>query len=176
MRALTRHARPAQDRFPPLSSRSGFALAGLGGREPRVRVRRGHAVWMLGGTLLLDTVGGAPEDLARERSLGSFAFGTGVVVLKVTAGLLVLALLGRGAGRLRRLGLLIANGVASAILLLWGGASVLLSGLVLGGVITPDGSVDERSLRWHVPFWDLWFVVWGVLIAVAVVRNRRRAS
>jgi len=132
--------------------------------------------WTLGGTLLLDTVGGAPEEIARERSLGSFALGTGVVLLKVSAGLLALALLGRVAGRLRRMALLIANGAASAILVMWGGANVLLSGLVLAGVITPDGSVDERSLRWHVFLWDLWFVVWGVLIAVAVVRRRRRSS
>ena len=53
--------------------------------------------WTLGGTLLLDTVGGAPEDLARERTLGSFAFGSVVVLVKVTAGLPALALLGHGA-------------------------------------------------------------------------------
>lgn len=132
--------------------------------------------WTLGGTLLLDTVGGAPEDLARQHTLGSVAFGTVVVLVKVTAGLLALALLGHGDGWLRRRWLLIANGTAAAILLLWGGANVLLGGLVLGGVITPDGAVDERDLRWHVYLWDLWFVVWGALIVVAITRHRGRRS
>lgn len=132
--------------------------------------------WTLGGTLLLDTVGGAPEDLARRHTVGSVAFGTVVVLVKVTAGLLALALLGHGAGWLRRRWLLIANATAAAILLLWGGANVLLGGLVLGGVITPDGAVDERSLRWHVYLWDLWFVIWGALIVVAVMRYRGRRS
>lgn len=132
--------------------------------------------WTLGGTLLLDTVGGAPEDLARQRTPGSFAFGTMVVLVKVTAGLLALALLGHSTGWLRRRWLLIANGTAAAILLLWGGAIVLLGGLVLGGAITPDSAVDERNLRWHVSLWDLWFVVWGALIVVAVMRYRGRRS
>ena len=47
---------------------------------------------------------------------------------------------------------------------------------MLGGVITPDGAVDERNLRWHVYLWDLWFVVWGALIFVAVMRYRARRS
>ncbi len=57
--------------------------------------------WTLGGSLLLDTVGGAPEDLARQGTLGSFAFGAAVVLVKVTAGLLALALLGQRDGWLR---------------------------------------------------------------------------
>ena len=179
-------APPASTHAVPRAQReagSPISALGLAGRWPaRAAATLAFAsaavtlLWTLGGTLLLDTVGGAPEDIAREHSLGSFAFGTGVVLLKVTAGLLVLALLRRDAGRLRRRGLLIANGAAGAILLAWGGANVVLGGLVLAGVITPDGSVDERSLRWHVFLWDPWFVLWSVLIAVAVVRWRRGAS
>ena len=90
--------------------------------------------------------------------------------------MLALALLGRGAGRLRRRALLIASGAASALLLLWGGANVLLGGIVLAGVITPAGSTDGHALRWHVFVWDLWFVVWGALLAVALARHRRPAS
>lgn len=47
--------------------------------------------WMLGGTGLLDTVGGTFEDLSRERSPQSIVLGMLVVLVKVTGGLLALA-------------------------------------------------------------------------------------
>lgn len=132
--------------------------------------------WTLGGTLLLDTVGAPFDDLAREHSLGSFTLGTAVVLAKVTAALLALALVSTGTGRVRRRALLIANGAAAGILMLWGGLSVLVGALLLGGVITPDARVNEHVQSWHVFFWDPWFVLWGALLAVAVVRYRRRTA
>jgi hypothetical protein len=30
------------------------------------------------------------------------------------------------------------------------------------------GEVDRTALWWHVLVWDLWFVVWGVLLGMAV--------
>ena len=171
---LTRRQRAAARSVsgPPLANRlPALAAATLAFASAAVTL-----FWTLGGTLLLDTVGGAPEDLARQRTLGSFAFGTMVVLVKVSAGLLALGLLGHGAGWLRHRWLQIANATAAAILLLWGGANVLLSGLVLAGAITPDGAVDERNLRWHVYLWDLWFVVWGALIVAAILRYRGRRS
>lgn len=56
--------------------------------------------------------------------------------------------------------------------MLWGGANVVIGGLVLGGAIVPSTPVDEHALRWHVFVWDLWFLVWGALLAVAVARAR----
>jgi Protein of unknown function (DUF3995) len=131
--------------------------------------------WTAGGTALLDTVGGAIEDLARERSPGSLALGGGTVLLKALAGALALALaVARPpASALRRRVLLWANGAASAILCAWGGANVAVGALVLSGAITPATEVDRRALRWHVFVWDLWFLVWGVVLALAVVRARR---
>src|SRR4051794_6171961 len=80
--------------------------------------------WTAGGTALLDTVGGAIEDLARERSPGWLALGGGTVLVKAIAGALALALaVARPrASAVRRRVLLLANGAASAILCLWGGA------------------------------------------------------
>src|SRR4051795_9535978 len=77
--------------------------------------------WTAGGTWLLDTVGGAIEDLARERSLGSVALGMATVLLKVAAGILALALVHLPAGGRRRRLVLLANGAASAILCVWAG-------------------------------------------------------
>jgi hypothetical protein len=129
--------------------------------------------WTAGGTLLLDTVGGAIEDLARERSLGAVALGTATALLKVAAGILALALVHpRGGRRSRRL-VLLANGAASAILCVWGAANVVVGALVLGGAITASGDVDRHALRWHVLVWDMWFLVWGLALAVAVAAARR---
>lgn len=60
------------------------------------------------------------------------------------------------------------------ILIVWGGANVAAGALVLSHVITPDAPADEYALRWHVFVWDLWFLVWGLALAVAAVRYRRR--
>jgi hypothetical protein len=130
--------------------------------------------WTAGGTLLLDTVGGAIEDLARERSLGAVALGTATVLLKVAAGILALALVRVPRTGRRRRFLLVANGAASAILCLWGGANVVVGALVLAGAITPSADVDRHALRWHVFVWDMWFLVWGIALAVAVAAARRR--
>jgi hypothetical protein len=134
--------------------------------------------WTLGGTLLLDTVGGAFEDLARRRTVGAVALGTAVVLLKAAAGALALWLVRSESRRLenRRLGRrlpLVAAGTASAVLVLWGGANVIAGGLVLAHVVTPSEPVDLHALRWHVLLWDMWFLVWGLALGLAAVRYRR---
>jgi Protein of unknown function (DUF3995) len=126
------------------------------------------AYWTLGGGFLLDTVGGAIEDLARDRSPGALALGATTVALKLLAGALAVALARTPGRRLVRA----ADAVAAAVLCLWGGANVLVGGLVLGGAITPSGNVDRHALRWHVFLWDLWFLVWGVALLVAARRAR----
>jgi len=130
------------------------------------------AYWTLGGGFLLDTVGGAIEDLARDRSAGALALGATTVLLKVLAGALAIALARTPERRLVRA----ANAVAAAVLCLWGGANVVVGALVLGGAITPSGHVDRHALRWHVFLWDLWFLVWGVALALAVLAARRERA
>jgi hypothetical protein len=46
-------------------------------------------------------------------------------------------------------------------------------GLVLGGIIDPAAGVDEHALRWHVFVWDLWLLVWGLVLGAAVAAYRR---
>ena len=38
---------------------------------------------------------------------------------------------------------------------------------MLTGAINPAGPVDRTALRWHVLLWDLWFLIWGLLLGVA---------
>jgi len=121
---------------------------------------------------LLDTVGGTIEDLARDRSFGAVALGAAAVLLKVVAGVLALALRRLPPAGFRRRALLLANGGASAILSIWGGANVVVGALVLSGAIGSAADVDRQALRWHVFVWDMWFLIWGLTLASAVLAAR----
>jgi len=126
------------------------------------------AYWLLGGTALLDTVGGAMEALTRERNGAALLLGLAVVFAKLVAAVLGLALLRRPGRGVRVLALL-----AGTLLTLWGAANVLLGGAVLTGLLDLGPVADERALRWHVLFWDAWFVVWGVALVIALPAGRR---
>ena len=134
--------------------------------------------WTVGGTWLLDTVGGSIERLARTRSAGALMLGAAVVLAKLLTGFLALGLVRPWGARLRARLLMAANTLASVTLLTWGGANVCVGALVLSGVISPTSDPDKRALRWHVFVWDLWFVVWGAMLALAIVgyRRARRAA
>jgi hypothetical protein len=129
--------------------------------------------WALGGTAGLDTVGGAIEELGRAHDPRGVALGAAAGVLKVAGGLLALALVrpwGRAVPRRLLLG---AAWAASVVLVGYGGLLEAVGALVLAGVIDPAGPVDRTALRWHVLVWDLWFLVWGLLLGVAAWRFGR---
>ena len=95
---------------------------------------------------------------------------------KVLGGLLALALVRPWGRVVPRRWLLIGSAGASVVLVVYGGLNVLLGALVLSGAIHPAGSVDRTALRWHVGVWDLWFLVWGILLALATVSYWRRTG
>jgi hypothetical protein len=123
--------------------------------------------WALGGTAGLDTVGGAIEELARTRDPAGIALGIGAGLLKIAGGLLALALVHRWGRSIPRRLLLGAAWAASIVLTAYGGLLVSVGTLVLTGIIRPSSPVDRTALRWHVLLWDLWFLVWGLLLGVA---------
>jgi hypothetical protein len=123
--------------------------------------------WALGGIAGLDTVGGAIEELGRSRDPTGVALGVGAGVLKVAGGLLALALVRPWGRAIPRRLLLGAAWAAGSVLSAYGGLLVVVGALVLTGVINPAGPVDRMALRWHVLLWDLWFLVWGLLLGVA---------
>jgi hypothetical protein len=129
--------------------------------------------WTLGGTALLDTVGGSLEQLARSRSEAALALGAATVLAKIIAAALSAALARPQRRRPLRLALFVTNGLACAVLILWGGANVVLGTLVLTGILRPGVEPDRRALWWHVAVWDLWFLVWGVLLGIAVATSVR---
>lgn len=60
-----------------------------------------------------------------------------------------------------------AAAAAAAVLTTYGGLLVLVGGLALLGVFGPPPS-DPTARRWHVSVWDLWFLLWGLLLGTAV--------
>ncbi|KAA9159762.1 DUF3995 domain-containing protein [Amycolatopsis acidicola] len=125
--------------------------------------------WTAGGQLLLDTVGGQIEDLARRGGAAAFAIGAGATVLKLI-GAAMGFWLAVTHGRPRWL--LVLATLAGSLLIVYGGVLVVTGALVLTGVTDPPGEVDYNALTWHVALWDLWFLVWGVAYAVAAVAFR----
>src|SRR5215470_11704406 len=130
--------------------------------------------WGLGGHELVSTVGGYVEQFARRGGALPVLVALAAALAKVAGGLLALALVRPWGRVVPRRWLLIGSAGASVLLVVYGGVYVLLGALVLSGVIHPAGSVDRAALRWHVGVWDLWFLVWGVLLAVAAVGFWRR--
>jgi hypothetical protein len=131
--------------------------------------------WALGGTAGLDTVGGAIEQLGRSRDPAGVALGIGAGVLKVAGALLALALVRHWRAIPPRL-LGGAAWAASVVLTAYGGLLVAVGALVLTGLISPSGAVDRTALRWHVLLWDLWFLVWGLLLGVAAWQSGRESG
>ena len=70
--------------------------------------------------------------------------------------------------------LLIAAWAGSVVLVLYGGLYVGVGALVLAGIIEPSGPVDRTALWWRVLVWDLWFLVWGLLLGLAAWHYGRR--
>lgn len=133
--------------------------------------------WALGGTALLDTVGGVFQKAGRNGSVGVDAVVWLTVALKLIAAGLGLAAVRRPArlGARRRRQVRATAWTAAAILTLYGGVLSITGWLVQAGVISAAAHADHRALRWHAFLWDPWFLAWGVLLAVALKATRGRA-
>jgi hypothetical protein len=124
--------------------------------------------WAAGGTRGLDTLGEPLERLARSEDAIAAIVISIVIVLKLMGAFLALALVRPWGRRIPRRLLLIAGAVAAAALVLYGAIEMFGEALVETGAIRPSGYVDWRALRWHLGVWDLWFLAWGVALAVAL--------
>src|SRR6516165_11276180 len=171
MNATTADAGPAASGWPAAGTATAYAAA---------IVAFGYALmslyWALGGHGLVSTIGGYVEQFARRGGALPVLIALAAALAKAAGGLLALALVRPWGRMIPRGWLLSASAGASALLVAYGGLTVLLGALVLAGVIHPAGGVDRTALRWHVGVWDLWFLVWGILLALATVSYRRRTK
>jgi Protein of unknown function (DUF3995) len=131
--------------------------------------------WALGGTWLLDTIGGSLEEQARAGTVGVRLLVWAAVALKLIAAVLPLL-------ALRRLPRPAWH--RTVWVLAWAEAAVLtIYGLVwtAGGLLAQAGVIhvftsDPRAQAWHAYLWDPWFLVWGLLVAAALLLGRHRRS
>jgi hypothetical protein len=134
------------------------------------------AYWAVGGSGLLDTVGGVFERAGRSGGTSIAVVLWVVVAVKLVAAMLPLLVVSRllARGWRRALGLL--AWVEAAILT---GYGLVLTGgglLVQAGVIRSSLGADHRALAWHAYLWDPWFLVWGLLVGAALLFERSRHS
>ncbi|MGH6654299.1 MAG: DUF3995 domain-containing protein [Actinocrinis sp.] len=126
--------------------------------------------WGFGGHFLAETVSGqlAAKPWADHRGLQALVLATGV--LKVVGAAFALSLVRPRWPRVNRR-LMIRGGYAvSALLTAYGAVNVIGEALAETGVVKASTSttVDWHALRWHLFLWDPYFVVWGVLLGLAV--------
>ncbi len=136
------------------------------------------AYWGLGGTTLLDTIGGTLEREARSGSPGLLVVVWVTVALKLAAAALALAAVRHQRRSRTRRGRLArrAAWVAALILILYGGLLTLIGLLVQSDIVHPAAHADHRALRWHAYLWDPWFLLWGLLLAAALMLSRTRST
>jgi len=129
--------------------------------------------WALGGMWLVDTLHRSFQEGARTRELRLVLVVWAAAVLKVVAAVLPLVALHRltrpGWNRL----VWVLSWLAAAILTLYGLVYTAAGLLVLWGVIRLSAATDRRTLTWYAYLWDPWFLVWGLLAAAALLRDRQ---
>ena len=172
--------RTGVERAPSAPAASGWSAVGTAAAYAAAIVAFAYALvslyWAVGGHGLISTVGGYVEQFARRGGAVPVLVALAATMAKVAGGLLALALVRPWGRVVPRRWLLLGSAGASVLLVAYGGLNVLAGALVLSGVIHPAGSVDRTALRWHVGVWDLWFLVWGILLALATVGYWRRTA
>jgi Protein of unknown function (DUF3995) len=135
--------------------------------------------WAAGGTWLLSTVGDGLGKPGRADGLVIVVAVWAAAVLKLVGAIVPVAATGTATGQAA------AAWKARLRLLAWAEAAILTGyGLVLTGVgllvqtgvIAAAVGADHRALAWHAYLWDPWFLLWGVLVAAALVRSRHATS
>ena len=164
----------------PVPAASGWPAIGTVTAYAAAVVAFGYALmslyWAVGGHALVSTIGGYVEQLARRGGPLPVLIALAAALAKAAGGLLALALVRPWGRVVPRRWLLAGSAGASALLVAYGGLNVVLGALVLAGAIHPAGTVDRAALRWHVGVWDLWFLAWGILLALATAGYWRRTG
>jgi hypothetical protein len=134
------------------------------------------AYWALGGSGLLDTVGGVFERAGRSGGASIAIVLWTVVVVKLVAAVLPLLVVARPLHRGLRRALRVLAWVEATILT---GYGLVLTGgglLVQAGMIRAGSGADHRALAWHAYLWDPWFLLWGLLVGIALLVERSQRS
>lgn len=129
------------------------------------------AYWAVGGTALLDTIGGSLEHTARASGLAVKATLWIVAALKLFGAWLPITVVDDAQQTCRR-GRRGLVQIEAALLTLYGLVLTSVGLLVQAHVIHRSTHADQKALAWHAFFWDPWFLLWGLLI-IAALRHQR---
>ena len=120
--------------------------------------------WAAGGTAGLSTL--SPELLKMARDPWFIAIVWGTAILKVLAGLLALALIQRWGRYLPQWFLLVSIWGIGIFMVLYGGANLMVRGLMALGILSTPTSMLTAAAWWHL-LWDLWWLTGGILFCAA---------
>ena len=130
--------------------------------------------WALGGTWLLATVGGA---LQRQRHTAILVLAIwAAVVIKMVAAMLPLLALRRVTSPGWNRAVWLLAWIEAGILTVYGLVLTVVDMLVQAGAIHQSAGADHRALAWHAYLWDPWFLIWGLLVAIALRRGRHHSQ
>ncbi|MGI9092281.1 MAG: DUF3995 domain-containing protein [Mycobacteriales bacterium] len=136
----------------------------------------GYAVvsgyWAVGGTGLLDTVGGVFQRAGRSGGTAVVVALWIVVAIKLIAAVLPLLVLRPALRRGWRRVVWTLAWVDAVILTLYGLVLTTTGLLVQADVVQATNGADHRALAWHAYLWDPWFLVWGLLVGAALLCRR----
>lgn len=135
------------------------------------------AHWALGGTWLLDTVGGEIERWGRQADWSVAVALWAITTLKAGVALAAPAVAGLPhslppwtRGRIPR----ILTWIAAGVLTLYGGVLTVAGLLVQASVVDIGEVSDPTALAWHAYFWDPWFLGWGLTLVACLWLSRPR--
>ena len=124
--------------------------------------------WAAGGLIGVETLGEGMKELALSRDPELLALTWITGVLKLIGGLVALALVQPWGRRIPRRLLLIAGGGGGLLTLLNGVGNLIQHSLILAGQLPiPDLLRSMTAVRWHLFFWDPYWIVGGVLFLLA---------
>jgi len=127
--------------------------------------------WALGGTWLLDTIGGSLEEQGRARGTGVLLVLWVAAALKTIAAALPLLALRRLTRSSRDRAVWVLAWLTAGTLTLYGLVYAGVGLLVQAGVVHSTNP-NDRAMAWHAFVWDPWFLIWGALALAALARGR----
>lgn len=129
--------------------------------------------WALGGTWLLDTIGGSLEDRGRSGDTGVLLALWAAAGLKIAAAVLPLLAIRRLDRAPRGRTSWVLAWTAATFLIMYGFLQTSVGLLLQTGAIHASADADHYALAWRAYLWDPWFLLWGLLAAAALLRARR---
>jgi Protein of unknown function (DUF3995) len=130
--------------------------------------------WGLGGTWLVDTVGGSLEQQGRAGNASVILAAWAAAILKTIAAVLPLLAIRRLTSPVWNRNVWALAWIEAVVLTIYGLVLTAVGLLVQADVIHASATADHQALAWHAYLWDPWFLIWGLLVASALLLGRHR--